>query len=116
MAVVKTLSSPHPVTRTLQVSGMVCPECEKILADALPLQGGVESVQADWRKGTVTVRYDLHRCRLQDLEQVLTEVGYPLDKGFLARQKRHWMRFKEQNEVDHMNLKPHCCSKPPPGA
>ena len=105
----------HPVTRTLKVTEMVCVECEKIIAEALPALGGVSHVQSDWQSGEVTVTYDLYRLRIQEVEKLLSEIGYPPDAVFFQRKKRDWLHFTEKNEYDSLKHVGHCCSKPPVG-
>ncbi|MBF0590079.1 MAG: heavy-metal-associated domain-containing protein [Magnetococcales bacterium] len=107
---------PHPVTHTLKVMEMVCPECDEIIEDAVSILDGVSEVNGDWRNNSVTVTYDLQQVRIQEVEKLLTEIGYPLDGGFLQRKKRDWIHFTEQNEIDNLNHVAHCCSKPPAGA
>lgn len=111
-----TTHDAHQVTRTLKVTEMVCPECDAIIAEALSALGGVSRVEADWNRNRVTVAYDLHRVRLQEVEKLLAEIGYPPDPGLFQRKKREWLHFTEQNEADNLKHVGHCCSKPPVGA
>ncbi len=111
-----TTHDTHPVTRTLKVTEMVCPECNAIIADALKALDGVQAVNPDWRKNVVAVTYDLHKVRVQEVEKLLAEIGYPPDPDFLHRKKRDWLHFTEQNEADNLKHVGHCCSKPPVGA
>ena len=105
----------HPVSHSLKVEEMVCPECEEIIADALSELQGVGKVDSEWKKGEVTVTYDLHKTRIQDVEKLLSDIGYPPASGFFARKKRDWVHFTEKNEVDNLKHQAHCCSKPPSG-
>ena len=107
---------PHPVTRTLKVTEMVCRECGEIITDAILAMTGIQDVQPDWRKNKVTLTYDLRTVRIQEVEKLLTEIGYPPDPGFFHRKKRDWIHFTEKNEVDNLRHVAHCCSKPPVGA
>ena len=111
-----TTHQPHPVTHRLKVEEMVCVECEEIIADGLTALNGVINVDSEWRKGAVIVTYDLHNTRIQDVEKLLSDIGYPPDRGFLSRKKRDWIHFTEKNEVDNLKHVGHCCSKPPVGA
>ncbi|OSM04133.1 hypothetical protein MAIT1_03593 [Magnetofaba australis IT-1] len=95
---------------------MVCPECENIIAEGLSALDGVSTVKAQWEKGLVEISYDLNQTRFEEVEALLSEIGYPPDDGFIARKKRDWTRFTEQNEVDNLKHVGHCCSKPPVGA
>jgi copper chaperone CopZ len=103
----------HQVTRTLKVTEMVCTECDNIIAEALSALNGVTHVQSDWRNNTVTVTYDLFRVKVQDVEKMFYEIGYPPDSGFFQRKKRDWLHFTEKNELDNLKYVGHCCSKPP---
>ncbi len=110
------MATAHPVTHSLKVMEMVCPDCEGIIADGLTALEGTSKVESNWRKGVVTITYDLHKTRIQDVEKLLSDIGYPPDTGFLSRKKRDWIHFTEQNEVDNLKHVGHCCSKPPVGA
>ena len=107
---------PHPVTRTLTVSGMVCEGCARIVVEGVEGLTGAGSVAADWRRNRVTVTYDLKRVRIQEVEKLLADIGYPPAQGFFQRQRRRLLHFAEQNERDNLKHVGHCCSKPPPGA
>mgnify|MGYP000642564571 CR=1 FL=1 len=111
-----TTNDTHPVTRTLKVTEMVCPECDAIVADGLSALDGVQKVEADWKKNSVTVTYDLLKVRAQAVEKLLAEIGYPPDPGCFRRKKRSLLHFTGQNEADNLKHGGHCCSKPPVGA
>ncbi|MBF0445097.1 MAG: cation transporter [Magnetococcales bacterium] len=111
-----TTQEAYLVTRTLKVEEMVCVECEEIIAEALTMLSGVTAVDSNWEKGQVTASYDLHKTHIQELEKLLSDIGYPPSKGFLARKMRDWIHYTEKNEVDNLKHVGHCCSKPPAGA
>lgn len=108
--------APHLVTHSIKVTEMVCPECERIIAEALTVLDGVVNVTSNWRRNTARVNYDLNLTRFQDLEELLNDIGYAPDTRFFHSVKRGWIRFTEQNEIDNMKHVAHCCSKPPVGA
>nr|CRH06114.1 conserved protein of unknown function, containing HMA, heavy metal-associated domain [Candidatus Magnetococcus massalia] len=105
----------HYVTRTLKIQEMVCPNCEAIVEDGVRALDGVKDVAAQWEKGQVRVIYDLLQLRLQAVEKLLQEIGYPPNEGYWQRKKRAWFHFTEKNERDNLTHVPHCCSKPPAG-
>lgn len=109
-----TAQEQQLVTRTLKVSEMVCPECDAIIVEALSAMNGVLQVKADWRTNQVHVTYDFPMVRIQDVEKILTEIGYPPDSGILHGWKRGWLHFTEQNAIDHLKHVAPCCNKPPP--
>ncbi len=106
----------HPVTRTLKVMEMVCPECSEIIGDGLSGLPGVQRVDSDWRRNKVTVTYDLYRVRAHEVEKLLADIGFPPHSSFPHRWMRDWIHFTEQNEVDNLQHVAHCCSRPPVGA
>lgn len=101
------------VTHRLRLRQMVCTECAEIITEGLTALNGVILVNADWRTSSVTIRYDLHRVRLEMLEKLLTEIGFPPDPGRLHRWQRTWIRFRDQNTLDHHKHQGVCCSRPP---
>ncbi|MBF0381674.1 MAG: heavy-metal-associated domain-containing protein [Magnetococcales bacterium] len=105
----------YPVTRNLKVTEMVCDECSNIIAEALQALGGVSHVQSDWQHNKVTVTYNLYQVKIQEVEKLLLEIGYPPAEGFLQKTKREWLHFREKNEMDSLKHVGHCCSKPPVG-
>lgn len=103
---------PHLVTRSLKVTEMICPECDDIIMDALSVLDGVENVSTDWRLNSVTLTYDLHRIHLEEVESVLTEIGFPPDPHFFERHKREWFHFTEQNERENLEAIPRDLTQP----
>lgn len=95
---------------------MVCPECERIIDEAMTMLSGVQNVTSNWEKNTVVAIYDLNLTRFHELTELLADIGYAPDNGFFQRTKRDWIHFTEKNEVDNMKHVGHCCSKPPVGA
>ncbi len=107
---------PHDayrVTHQFKLTQTVCLECEEIIQDGLLAIDGVVCVNVDWHAGLLTVTYDIHKVRMDALEIILTEIGFPPDRGFFQRQKRAWMRYTDQNLFDSLKHQAACCSKPP---
>ncbi|MBF0164417.1 MAG: heavy-metal-associated domain-containing protein [Magnetococcales bacterium] len=92
---------------------MVCAACAEIITEGLTALQGVLRVDADWHRSRVTVTYDLKQVRLEALEKLLTEIGFPPDPGLPHRLRRDWWRFVDQNTLDHCQHRSACCSKPP---
>lgn len=109
----ETSDRSHLVTRTLKITEMVCSGCDEIITDAVATLAGVQAVKPNWRKSLLSVTYDLQKVRIQEVEKILTEIGYPPDSGFFHRTKRGWLHFTERNERDNLKHVGHCCSKPP---
>lgn len=101
------------VTHALKIAGMVCAACAEIITEGLTALQGVRRVDADWRRSRVSVTYDLTQVRLEALEKLLTEIGFPPDPGLPHRLRRDWWRFADQNTLDHCTHRSACCSKPP---
>ncbi len=70
---------------------------------------GVSRVDIDLKMGDVVVEYDLRKCKEEDIEQLMTEMGFVLEDSLLWRLKRGWIHYTEDNEVDAMKTKPHSC-------
>ncbi|MEO5347230.1 MAG: heavy-metal-associated domain-containing protein [Magnetococcus sp. YQC-9] len=101
------------VTHTLRISGMVCAACAEIITEGLTALDGVRIVRAYWQRSRVTITYDLLRVRLEALEKLLTEIGFPPDPGLIQRLRRDWWRFADQNTLDHCKHRGACCSRSP---
>lgn len=108
-----TLHEPHLVTRTLTVTEMICSECGDAIEDGLAALDGVVNVVTDWRYDSITLTYDLTRVRLQEVENLLTELGFPPDPTLFGQLRREWLHFIEQNELDHLNAPPPNFTEPP---
>lgn len=104
---------PYAVTHELKIAGMVCAECAEIIADGLIALQGVLKVTTNWHRSRITVTYDLNRVVLNDLEKILTEIGFPPDPGFFQTKKRTWIRFVDQNTRDALKHRGVCCNRPP---
>lgn len=74
---------------------------------------GIEDVRGDAGKGSVFVKYDLNKCRVETIEHKLMELGFSLADDPFHKFKRGWIRFTEQNELDAMHAKPHSCCEAP---
>nr|VFK09674.1 MAG: Copper chaperone CopZ [Candidatus Kentron sp. LPFa]VFK31461.1 MAG: Copper chaperone CopZ [Candidatus Kentron sp. LPFa] len=103
----------HSIQRTIHVGGMSCEGCEEAIQRNLGASSGIFEVQADHHTGRVKVIYDLGATQIKTIEEKLAELGYPPDDGFLARGKRAWTYFTEQNRRDNLMHQGHCCNKPP---
>ncbi|MBF0417771.1 MAG: heavy-metal-associated domain-containing protein [Magnetococcales bacterium] len=101
------------MTHVLRIAGMVCSACAEIITEGLIAMKGVVRVDADWQRSRITVTYDLKQVRLEALEKVLTEIGFPPDPGLIHRLWRAWWRFVDQNTLDHCEHRGACCSRSP---
>ncbi|MBF0214705.1 MAG: heavy-metal-associated domain-containing protein [Magnetococcales bacterium] len=101
------------VTHAWKVAGMVCAECAEIITEGLNALDGVQTVVIHWHRNRVIVTYDLRRVRIDALEKVLTEIGFPPDPGFFQRRRREWFRFVDQNILDACQHRGACCNKAP---
>jgi copper chaperone CopZ len=60
---------------TLKVSGMHCPSCEMLVSDELGEIGGVKTVQASHKEGTVKVKYE-GKIDLAKVRKSISDLGY----------------------------------------
>lgn len=63
---------------TWRVSGMHCPRCETAICRAAQGLEGVSDVRADYRRGTLTARWDGASSTEERLRQRVLEAGYEL--------------------------------------
>ena len=61
--------------KTIKVNGMHCKSCEVLLRDSLAEIIGVEVLNADSRKGIVTVRYAQDKT-LDSIREIIKKEGY----------------------------------------
>ncbi len=66
-------------TAIIKVSGMKCGGCEANVTGKLSAIGGVESVNAQHKEGTVTVTFDNAQTDLDTLEDVIIEAGFKIE-------------------------------------
>ena len=98
-------------TRKIRLSGSSRNSTKKI-ARQLTATNGVNKLEFNEKKGILTITYNLESIMLKKIEEVITAQGLHLDNGLLARWKRGWAYFSEQNELDNFHVQPSCCSDP----
>lgn len=99
--------------RTIKTTNMTCSKCEEKIIDKLSKVAGVRSVKADHVTGNVYIVYDLLYVELKDIESVLSDIGYPVNKRLLSWMRDGFVHFTEENERDNLIAKPAiCCSDP----
>ena len=64
-----------------RVDGMICPQCEDEIAQALIHMRGVLSADASYRKSEVTVQYAPDIISAESIEKKLSDIGYPAGEG-----------------------------------
>jgi len=64
-------------TVTLSVPGMACPTCPITIRTALDRVHGVEGIESNVAKRTVTIRYDDDKTAPSALMKATTNAGYP---------------------------------------
>jgi hypothetical protein len=84
----------------------------KKIAKHLAEINGVNKLEFNERKGVLTITYDLDSIMLKKIEEMISAQGLQLDNSLLARWKRSWLHFAEQNELDNFHVQPSCCSDP----
>jgi len=91
--------------RKLHVEGMTCGGCENRINSELSGLDGIKTVRAD-KGGTVDIKYDLMKIRLDAIEQKINDLGYRSSPGLVDRISRSWRNFTEENEYDNMHYHP----------
>ena len=72
---------------------------------------GVSLVRIEPERGDILVEYDILKCREEEIEKCMVEVGFVLEDSLRERVKRGWIHFTEQNEqaeIKHGESAP-CC-------
>ena len=64
--------------RTIKIEGMTCSGCKERIEKALQEIDGVESVDADYKKGKLRLEYNIVKTSLEEIESPLQDLGYPL--------------------------------------
>ena len=64
-----------------KVDGMICPQCEDEIAQALIHMRGVLTADASYRKSEVTAEYAADIISAEDIEKKLSDIGYPVGGG-----------------------------------
>lgn len=78
---------------------------------ALPRPEGILDIRAD--DDACWITYDLRLVTLTALEPWLAANGLNLADGLLARLRRRWLSFKDDNRRDQAAIVHRCCSLPP---
>ena len=64
-----------------KVDGMICPQCEDEIAQALIHMRGVLTADASYRKSEVIAEYAPDIISAEDIEKKLSDIGYPIGEG-----------------------------------
>jgi sulfite exporter TauE/SafE/copper chaperone CopZ len=64
-----------------KVDGMICPQCEDEIAQALIHMRGVLAADASYRKSEVTLEYAPDIISAESIEKKLSDIGYPAGEG-----------------------------------
>ncbi len=64
-----------------KVDGMICPQCEDEITQALIHMRGVLAADASYRKSEVTVEYASDIISVEEIEIKLSDIGYPIGAG-----------------------------------
>ncbi len=70
---------------------------------------GVTKVEIDAARGDVYVEYDLAHCSEEAIERWMVHEGFTLDDHLMARLKRGWIHYTEENELDALKMTPRSC-------
>ena len=103
----------HPVTRSINLEGMVDEYCENKIHEHLAHLNGVLKAEVSSTRGKLRVEYDLYEIQLAVLEEAMATLGYPFSTDWFSSLKHGWLKFSEENEISNLKHKPHCCNKAP---
>ncbi len=59
----------------LKVDGMHCKSCEMLVKEEVGELAGVKGVEADWKEGSVTVKYD-GKIDTEKVRKAISDLGY----------------------------------------
>ncbi len=98
--------------RTLSIRNVRKTEGENNLCEVLEgIPGAIEAKFTGPER--LRIQYDLTKLRFGQIEENIRVSGFELADGFLARWKRSWIYFTEENEYNNMMAGPTpCCSNP----
>lgn len=86
------------------------------LDEAKSLAAVLESMDVSPRVVAFEVSYDLAKTDLEGIENLLEAEGVRLESGLMARLRRAWLRYVEENEISNLNAPRKsgaCCNRPP---
>lgn len=102
--------SAAPKTRRLVLEKALTLDEAKSLAAVLESMDVLSGVVA------FEVSYDLAKNDLEGIENLLEAEGVRLESGPMARLRRAWLRYVEENEISNLNAPRKsgaCCNRPP---
>ncbi|NIM57974.1 MAG: hypothetical protein GTO16_03395 [Candidatus Aminicenantes bacterium] len=86
---------------------------EMALKIYLELQVGIHTSDYDKKNGILLVEYELQKINFKTMEKLFSELGIELSNKWKEKLKRGMVKFKEQNELDNLSIKPHSCYEDP---
>lgn len=81
--------SSNPITTTLYVDNMTCVNCENTIERALDGRAGIGSVKASYSAGTVIVTYDPNEIDLDEIEEVIEEHDYHVQRQKITKSEKN---------------------------
>jgi hypothetical protein len=102
-------SGANFVTRTLDLAQ----PADMAAVDSLSKTMGVKSIMVSADRKRLEVTYDVHDTVLDALDKVAEGLGLKLASGFMARIKREWCAFQDDNLRTQSHIQHRCCSAPP---
>ncbi len=98
--------------RTIDLAGITEEARRSEIQTAILRLDGVKRVEPE-SDGKFSVDYNLMKISLQEIEEVIQSKGHQMNAGFLARLKRAFIHYTEQNEFDNATAPDApCCSNP----
>lgn len=67
-------------TYNLKIEGMTCTGCESAIKKSVKKLNGVKDVQADYKTGEGTVKFDKNKVNIDDIIQSIEKLGYKVVK------------------------------------
>ena len=72
---------------TWRVSGMHCPACKATIERALRGVAGIDDVQADYARGTLTASWNSDVLSEEKLSSILSDLGYTISRAPVNRHR-----------------------------
>ena len=95
------------VTLHYKIPDMTCESCEMRIRSALKKQEGVLSLSLSVRKKKAEIKIDPSLIQPRTVENLLSDLGYPVKKGAISR----WLeRMAQSNEKNFGRGTMDCCS------
>ena len=109
-----TIPTGFRLKRTVRLDGITQEQSQKIQSRFAD-NPNVENLSFDLNSKTMTTQYHGAYVSIDNILDILDELGVKSSQRFRDRIKLGWYRYGDENTRDNARLEPFCCSKIPPG-